>query len=362
MQVVCFHLYNDYSGSPRVLRTVVDGLLREGVDVTLVSSRGGALDGIASHSSARFRYIGYRYKFSTNPVVTMLRYLLVQLLTFFVALRWTFSRDVTFYVNTILPVAPALAGRLTGKRVVYHYHENASVKSAMYRFLSAMMQWLANDIICVSDYQASLLKRRRRVKVVPNAVADEFARRMTPNAEQSFEKQTVLMLSSLKDYKGTREFFEIAQRLPDYRFTLVVNDEMPAIEKYIAERGIVVPTNLTVFPRQTDIVEFYRRASVVLNLSNPGMFVETFGMTVAEAMTAGLPVIVPTVGGVADLVADGVNGYKIDVSEIERITNKIDEILTDRELYVALSGEALRRSRQYSEQSMIESIKKIIIA
>ena len=66
--------------------------------------------------------------------------------------------------------------------------------------------------------------------------------------------------------------------------------------------------------------------------------------------------------GVADLVADGVNGYKIDVSEIERITNKIDEILTDRELYVALSGEALRRSRQFSEQSMIESIKNIIIA
>ncbi|MGN1258195.1 MAG: glycosyltransferase, partial [Candidatus Limisoma sp.] len=62
--------------------------------------------------------------------------------------------------------------------------------------------------------------------------------------------------------------------------------------------------------------------------------------------------------GVADLVDEGVNGYKIDVSEIERITNKIDEILTDRELYVALSGEALRRSRQFSEQSMIESIKK----
>ena len=54
MQVICFHLYNDYSGSPRVLRTVLDGLLREGVDVTLVSSRGGALDGIESHSSTSY--------------------------------------------------------------------------------------------------------------------------------------------------------------------------------------------------------------------------------------------------------------------------------------------------------------------
>ena len=78
-----------------MLRTVIDGLLREGVDVTLVSSRGGALDGIASHSSARFRHIGYRYKFSTNPVVTMLRYSLVPLLTLIVALRSTFSVNVT---------------------------------------------------------------------------------------------------------------------------------------------------------------------------------------------------------------------------------------------------------------------------
>ncbi|MGM9842444.1 MAG: glycosyltransferase family 4 protein [Candidatus Limisoma sp.] len=362
MQVVCFHLYNDYSGSPRVLRTVVDGLLREGVDVTLVSSRGGALDGIVSHSSARFRHIAYNYKFSTNPAVTMLRYSFVQLLTFFIALRWTFRRDVTFYVNTILPVAPALAGRLTGKRVVYHYHENASVKSAMYRFLSALMQRLAHEIVCVSDYQASLLARRRGITVVPNAVPDAFRRAVCPNAERAFDEHNVLMLSSLKDYKGTREFFEIAQRLPDRRFTLVVNDEMSAIEKYIAERGIVVPSNLTVFPRQTDIVDFYRRASVVVNLSNPRMFIETFGMTVAEAMTAGLPVIVPTVGGVADLVDEGVNGYKIDVSELNRITNKIDEILSNRELYCRLSHEAQRRSEQFSEQRMVESIKRIVFA
>lgn len=57
--------------------------------------------------------------------MTMLRYCAVQLYTFLLAFRWLFQKDVVFYINTLLPVGPALAGRLMGKRVVYHYHENA---------------------------------------------------------------------------------------------------------------------------------------------------------------------------------------------------------------------------------------------
>lgn len=58
----------------------------------------------------------------------MLRYYMIQLYTFILTFRWLFYKDVTFYINTLLPVGPALAGRIMGKRVVYHYHENAFVK------------------------------------------------------------------------------------------------------------------------------------------------------------------------------------------------------------------------------------------
>lgn len=42
----------------------------------------------------------------------------------------------------------------------------------------------------------------------------------------------------------------------------------------------------------------------MLNLTNKNQAIETFGMTPLEAMTCGLPVIVPTVGGIAELVID----------------------------------------------------------
>ena len=43
-KIVCFHLYNDFSGSPKVLKVVLEGLLQRGCAVDLVTSRGGVLD------------------------------------------------------------------------------------------------------------------------------------------------------------------------------------------------------------------------------------------------------------------------------------------------------------------------------
>lgn len=234
--IVCFHLFNDYSGSPKVLKMVLEGLLKKGYPVDLVSSKGGVLDELLSYKNLRKH--SYPYKFSNNPLLAMLRYSLVQLYTFFLAFRWLFRKDVVFYINTLLPVGPALAGRLMCKRVVYHYHENAFVKGAFYKTLAALMQKLAHEIICVSKYQASFLKRTNGVTVVPNALPKEFTDRLVFNPEAAFDRKTVLMLSSLKEYKGTREFITLSQRLPDYKFVLVINDTQKNIDKYLENNNL----------------------------------------------------------------------------------------------------------------------------
>lgn len=118
--------------------------------------------------------------------------------------------------------------------------------------------------------------------------------------------------------------------------------------------------DLIVYPRQADVSEFYNDASLVLNLSDKNQFIETFGMTALEAMSAGLPVIVPTVGGIAEMVEDGVNGYKIDVHDIDRIVEKIDNIFKDKSLYLKLSENALLMSKKYDETSMIDNILEIL--
>ena len=69
-KIVCFHLFNDYSGSPQVLRTVIDGLLEKGYPIDLVTSRGGVLDELKDKENLRLRQ--YSYKFARNAAIRAL--------------------------------------------------------------------------------------------------------------------------------------------------------------------------------------------------------------------------------------------------------------------------------------------------
>lgn len=122
------------------------------------------------------------------------------------------------------------------------------------------------------------------------------------------------------------------------------------------------PSNLTIYPRQSDVAPFYNSASVVLNLSDKTRFIETFGMTALEAMSAGLPVVVPTEGGIAEMVEDGVNGYKIDVCNLDDIRQTIAGMLSDKDLYIGLAGNCEQIAKHYSGQMMVDSIEAVINA
>ena len=358
--IICFHLFNDYSGSPKVLKTVLEGLLRKGYRVDLVTSKGGVLDELMGYENLHMHH--YSYHFSRLHALTMCRYTMVQAYTFLLALKWMFQRDVVFYINTLLPVGPALAGRLTGKRVVYHYHENAFIKSAFYKALAWMMQRLADEIICVSGYQASFLSAKKKVIVIPNALPKNFVEKLHPNPKAAFRQKTVLMLSSLKGYKGTKEFIELSQRLPQYRFIIVINDRQENIDAYLQENRLPVASqrNLKVFPRQNDVTGFYGQSSIVLNLSDKNRVIETFGLTALEAMCAGLPVIVPTVGGIAEMVDDGVNGYKIDVQNRDLIAQRIEEMLSMEDLYIRMAENALLHAHRYDTEEMLSQIRYVM--
>ena len=206
------------------------------------------------------------------------------------------------------------------------------------------MQHLATEIICVSHYQASFLKRKNRV--VYNSLSKEFLSKLNPNPEEAFRCKKVLMISSLKEYKGVVQFIQIATALSEFGFILVINDNSDNIHRFLKKHQLILPLNITVFPRQEDVAHFYNTASLVLNLSDKNLFIETFGLTALEAMSAALPVIVPTVGGIAELVDDGVNGYKIDVQNIDKIVDTIKYLFYDKEKYLLLAENALKISEK----------------
>lgn len=357
-RIVCFHLFNDFSGSPKVLRAVLQGLLDDGYDIDLYSSSTPGVLNKLNSSLGRLNFSKYKYSFSNNKLHTLLRLVKAQCKMFRYGLGYSKTDNVVFYVNTLLPVAAAIAGRIRGIKVIYHYHEDAHKKGIGYRFLARLMQMLASEIICVSEYQRKFLKRTHNVSVIPNALGQNLHRSLKPHIERAFEEKNILMLASLKGYKGVNEFINMSKSLSDFKFTLVLNEDNDVVARYLSHQE--VPQNLSIYSRQNKVANFYNNASLVLNLSDKRSFVETFGLTVLEAMTAALPVIVPTVGGVAEMVEDGVNGYKIDIQDSDKIESKIKDILLNKSIYVRLSESALAKAEQYSYSQMLLSIKSLI--
>ena len=63
---------------------VLKGLLERDYRVDLITSKGGVLDELKCYPNLKMHT--YRYLFSNNGIITMLRYIAVQLYTFFFAL------------------------------------------------------------------------------------------------------------------------------------------------------------------------------------------------------------------------------------------------------------------------------------
>ena len=113
---------------------------------------------------------------------------------------------------------------------------------------------------------------------------------------------------------------------------------------------------------QADVIPFYNKASLVLNLSHVDAWVETFGLTILEAMAFGIPVIVPPVGGPAEIVTDGIEGYLISSYETNNIAEKIKTLSLDKDEWTRLSRNALMRSKDFNEKVFNKKLIEVLNA
>ncbi len=356
-KILCIHLLNDYSGSPLVFAEAIKGLKAAGHEVELFTCghSTGFLTGITE------KHHTFWYRFYQNRYARLAAFTLSQLLLFFRILKYA-GQQVDIYVNTLLPCGAALAGKMTGKKVIYHLHETSINPPLFKRTLKMVAEATANTAIYVSHFlmKTEPLRGVQR-SVIHNALPDEFVDKASgyrlhkANRDRPFY---VLMLCSLKTYKGVSEFVDLAERMTHIKFDLVLNTAQEQINKYFTGRQL--PPNLTIYPATDNVHPFYERASLVLNLSHPDQWIETFGMTILEAMCYGIPVIAPPVGGVTELVQPNINGYLKDVRNQHDLQNTIHQIYADPQLCKRLGEQAVLTAEKFRMRSMQEKVCEII--
>jgi glycosyltransferase involved in cell wall biosynthesis len=355
MRIFAFHLLNDYSGSPKVLSQLLKGWVKNGVEVNMVTCKGreGFLSDI---EGVKYHY--YKYKFSENKWIRLFNLTYSQLIVFLKFLTQVKKNDIV-YVNTVLPFGAGVLGKFKGCRVIYHVHETTMKPPILKKFLFGVAKWSAKDVIFVSKYlQAQESFKKVKSHVIYNAIEDEFYEKAKINREISNHPKNVLMVCSLKDYKGVREFYELSKLNPQFEFKLVVNAIQQEIDHYFIYD--VIPSNLLIFPTQTNLHPFYKWADVILNLSRPDGWVETFGLTIIEGMAYGLPAIVPPIGGITELVDEGENGLKVDSRDLQNLHQKLNQLLENETFYKKLSTQSILKIKRFSEEEFIRKSLQII--
>lgn len=353
-RILAVHLLNDFSGSPFVLSQSLRLLIREGYAVELFTatpSGNGFLSGISGLKSHRLFY-----RWHKNRWLTLLFFLYSQAALFFRLLVYTRRSDLV-YINSLLPFGAALAAKLRGCKIIYHIHEVSVQPPLLKRFLLEVANRTASRGLFVSEDLRKRTVFRKPARVVYNALPDEFvAKALCQPGKKPSTPFTILMACSLKKYKGVHEFVACAGRLSGFRFVLVLNASPAAIRDFF--RKLSMPSNLELVPAQQDLHPYYQASDVVMNLSRPGEWVETFGMTVLEAMYYRKPVIVPPVGGVIELVTDEVEGYRVDSASLDELCNRLEMLAGCQDLYRSLSLQAFKKAKQFTRTRFESAIRE----
>lgn len=339
MRVIAVHLLNDYSGSPKVLMQLLNGWTKKNIETHLFTC--GGREGFLSNIPQVKNHF-YWYRFTKNKAARLL-FLFASQLLLAIQLLFLLKKKDVLYINTVLPFGAAIIGKLIGCKVIYHIHETSIKPEIFKRFLFFFVKWASTEVVYVSNYLANQEPLNIRKNIIYNVLEEDFVKESRLHTNKPKEENIVLMICSLKAYKGVNEFVELAQTNLDYIFKLVVNASQKEIDIYF--KSTTLPSNLYIYPTQKNTHPFYKEAKVVLNLSNPKQWVETFGLTILEGMSYGLPTIIPTVGGITELVKDGENGFLIDCNNISLISEKLNNLFKNKTIYTKMSKDAVDKSK-----------------
>ncbi|MFA5647417.1 MAG: glycosyltransferase family 4 protein [Bacteroidales bacterium] len=354
MKIYAVHLLNDFSGSPKILSQLIKIWIQHSHQVVVYTNikRVGFLSNIQDVA-----YCNVRYRFYNNSFVRLLVYFLNQI-NLFCRICWGAKKNEIIYVNTVLPFAAALAGKLKGCRVIYHIHETSVNPKLFKKFLFKIARITASDTIYVSEFlMQQEHKGEGRCHVVYNALEKSFVESALEFKKLICEYSNVLMVSSLKYYKGLDQFITLASDNPYFKFRLVLNTSKQQVKDFAKT---ILQSNIEVYGPSSNLNKHYQWADLVVNLSHSDNCIEAFGLTVLEGMAYGLPAIVPQVGGITEIIEHDVNGYQVDSKDRQELSDCLNLLLTDREIYRRMSENALNKVRFFNEETFIKQNLEIV--
>jgi 1,4-alpha-glucan branching enzyme len=220
---------------------------------------------------------------------------------------------------------------------------------------------LAADLVIVNsrsvrDEIASRNLPVRRIEVVPNGVDLEL---FHPAHTWPAHGGYVLFAGRLVPQKGV-DVLVRAFAVLLYRFncSLVIVGEGP-LELYLQRliRYSGIPDNVFVRHWQSgaELIELFQNAKVV---AIPSLY-EPFGIVALEAMACARACVASRVGGLAEIIDSGVDGYLVEPGDYLDCARRLFSLLSDADLSRRMGEAARRKAEGYSWTSAAAAMVRL---
>jgi glycosyltransferase involved in cell wall biosynthesis len=212
-------------------------------------------------------------------------------------------------------------------------------------------------VIVLSDrWQVWLrgITRNPRLVCIPNPVA------MVAKGADTGRGGIVLFLGRLERDKGVFDLLEAISALrvtvPDIRLVCAGDGDLKSVARYAERLDIADAVSLPGWIGPADKQLLLERAAVLVLPS----YAEGLPMSLLEAMAAGVPVVATSVGGIPDLVVDGVNGFLFAPGDTAALARLLRALVLDPELGRRAASAARETVRlRFSADLVLGQLEKV---
>jgi glycosyltransferase involved in cell wall biosynthesis len=238
---------------------------------------------------------------------------------------------------------PPLVVRGHGNRLALKRSGEESIGSGdlMARRIQVAAIRKAAAVTAVSSFQAREIARDSQIKedhisVIPNPISESLLQDALSQTRTEPQSPVVLYTGRIEHRKGTLDLLQsipaVASTFPDVKYLVVGGRHNSIDDKTLNETlnrpGVGEHTELVGHVQWQQLADWYRRASVFVM---PSLY-ETFGISVIEAMAFGLPVVATNVGGLPEVVQDGVTGILVPPKDPNALADAVIRLLRDSDL------------------------------
>lgn len=351
--MILVHNYDSYTGSARAAAQIIENT-RTDIVIYGKSEAGGFIsDILESKSDVRSFAIHVQ---SSKSIIGFIK---IQLNTFLILLQVKGYKQKLF-INALLPFSAIIYSVIHNRaQSIIWIHEQRLMHPILNKISNILITLYRKKIFYCSEFLKSTY--RYKGEVLSPHVDDVFF----INYRQRTKIKNVLMLTSLSEYKGVDTFIQLSMRYSqsysDLRFTLVLSCRQDVALKYFSQKSYEIPENLIIVYSPSNVMDLYTAADLVVNLTNRDRIIESFGLTIAEALTNGIPVLCPDIGGPKELL--GMNyeyGLFIDERSLDEIQNKLDVLLASNQMYQEMSMKSYAYRYRFSKENFIINLNNLL--